>query len=63
MDQSATGYAGNIGDLTLASLQSVWVVILSYIPAIIAAIIILIIGWIIANAIGSLVRKAVQMLL
>jgi hypothetical protein len=59
MDQSQ-GYIQNIGDVTVVSLQNAWYQLLQHLPQIVAALLILIIGWIIASFIGGLVRKVVQ---
>lgn len=54
------GYFANLGDVTVASLQNVWYKVLQYLPQLIGAIIILLIGWFIAKALGSLARKGVE---
>jgi small-conductance mechanosensitive channel len=53
-------YFSNLGDVTVASLQAVWYRFLQFLPNLIGAIIILIVGWVIASALGSLVRRLVE---
>jgi hypothetical protein len=53
------GYFSNLGDVTVASLQTVWYNFLQFLPNLLGALIILIVGWIVASLLGSLVRKAV----
>jgi small-conductance mechanosensitive channel len=53
------GYFYDIGDVTIASLQRVWANFVLYLPQIVAAILVLIIGWIIAAAVGALVRRLI----
>ncbi len=59
MDQTY-GYIANIGDVTAASLRTVWFNFLQFLPNILGAIVVLIIGWIIASLLGGLVKKLVQ---
>jgi small-conductance mechanosensitive channel len=59
MEQSSN-YFSNIGDVTAASLKTVWFNFLQYLPKILGAIIVLVIGWIIASLLGSLVKRIVQ---
>ena len=53
----AYGYFGSLGDVTVVSLQTAWYKLLQYLPQIIGAIIILIIGWIVASFIGGVVQR------
>lgn len=55
-----SGYIANLGDVTLLSLQNVWFKFLQFLPNIIAAIVLLIIGWIIAVVLGNIVRRVVH---
>lgn len=48
------------GDAFVASLRSVWESILTYVPVLIAALIVLILGWLIANALGKIVTRIVR---
>jgi small-conductance mechanosensitive channel len=59
MDQTY-GYFSSLGEVTVVSLQNVWFRFLQFLPNLIGAIIILIIGWILASVLGGLVRRAVQ---
>ncbi|MES2436736.1 MAG: hypothetical protein V4519_01890 [Patescibacteria group bacterium] len=59
MDQT-TGYFTNLGDVTAASLQTAWFNLLQHLPKIIGALLILIIGWIVASVIGGLVKRVVR---
>ncbi|MCC2630296.1 MAG: small-conductance mechanosensitive ion channel [Candidatus Paceibacter sp.] len=54
------GYFNNLGEVTVVSLQNVWFRFLQYLPNILGALVILIIGWILASVIGGIVRRAVQ---
>jgi small-conductance mechanosensitive channel len=54
-------YFGNLGDVTVASLRTAWFNFLQYVPQIIGAIIILIIGWIVATLLGKVVQKIVEL--
>jgi small-conductance mechanosensitive channel len=54
------GYFSNLGDVSAASLQTAWFKFLQYIPQIIGAVIILIIGWIVASILGKVVQKLVE---
>jgi small-conductance mechanosensitive channel len=45
----------------LASIQNVWVTLISFIPSLIGALVVLIIGLIIASAFGKVVRKLVHL--
>jgi hypothetical protein len=60
MDQSIN-YFQNLSAVTAASLQSAWFNLLQYLPKIVGALIILILGWIIASAVGSVVRRVVRL--
>jgi hypothetical protein len=59
MNQTS-GYFSNLGEVTAASIQNVWYNFLQYLPKILGALLILIIGWIVASALGRLSRRAVQ---
>lgn len=57
MDQTyLTVFATTVVD----SFQTVWVGLLRLLPNVIAAILVLIIGWLLASALGKLVRRAVE---
>jgi hypothetical protein len=60
MDQTY-GYFSNIGDVTAASLQTAWFKFVQYIPQIIGALIILIIGWIVASVLGKVAQKLIEL--
>ena len=47
----------NLADITMGSLLNVWIKVMDFIPAIIGATIILIIGLIIASGLKSLVER------
>ena len=51
----------NSGLILAQSLQSIWYGIVSYLPAIIVAIIIFVIGWILANIIGKSIRHLIDL--
>jgi len=53
-------YANNIGSITVASLQNVWFIFLQYIPQIIGAIIVVIVGWIVASFLGGVVKRIIK---
>ena len=48
------------GDVIVASLQQVWVSVTGFLPLLIGALIVFIIGWIIAIALGKLVEQVVR---
>ena len=50
----------NLADITMGSLLNVWISVIDFIPALIGAIIILIIGLIIASGLKSLIEKAIS---
>ena len=50
----------NLADITMGSLLNVWIKVMDFIPAIIGATIILIIGLIIASGLKSLVEKIIS---
>ncbi len=50
----------NLTDATVSSLFSVWAGVISFIPSLIGAIIVLIVGLIIASGLGSLVERIVN---
>lgn len=50
------------GDVIVASLQQVWASIASFIPLLIGAILVVVLGWIAAIAIGKLVEQIVKSL-
>jgi hypothetical protein len=60
MDQTY-GYFRNLGDVTVASLQTAWFKFVQYVPQIIGAVIVLIIGLIIASILGKIVRRVIQL--
>ena len=50
------------GDVIRDSLQEVWIVVATFLPLLIGAIIVFVIGWIIAVALGKLVEQIVRAL-
>lgn len=50
------------GDLIVDSLQEVWTVVATFLPLLVGAIIVFIIGWIVAVALGKLVEQIVRAL-
>lgn len=61
-DYAATAGTQNWSGTVVSSFQQVWGSIASFVPALIVAIVVLIIGWIIAVAIGSLVAQVIRAL-
>ena len=59
-DYAATAGTQNWSGTVVSSFQQVWGSIASFVPALIVAIVVLIIGWIIAVAIGSLVAQVIR---
>lgn len=52
----------NWSDVIIASFQQVWGTILSFLPNLVGALIIFIVGWLIAFALGRAVEKVIDML-
>lgn len=50
------------GDVVVASLQQVWTSVANFVPLLIGAVVVFIIGWIIAAALGKLVEQVVRAL-
>lgn len=50
------------GDVIVASLQQVWASVANFVPFLIGALVVFIIGWIIAAALGKLVEQVVRTL-
>lgn len=50
------------GDVVVASLQQVWTSVANFVPLLIGAVIIFIIGWVIAIALGKVVEQVVRAL-
>lgn len=55
-----TGYFRNISDTVVFSLEDVWLSFLSYVPNVVAALIIVILGWIVATVLSDIVRRLVR---
>lgn len=55
-----TGYFRNISDTVVFSLEDVWFSFLSYVPNVVAALIIVILGWIVATILSDIVRRLVR---
>ncbi len=55
------GYFNNLDEVTIASFQNLWFRFLQYMPQIIGAIIILIVGWIVASLLATVVKKIIEM--
>ena len=50
------------GDVIVASLQEVWVLIAGFVPLLIGAILVFIIGWVVAETIGKIVEQIIRAL-
>lgn len=50
------------GDVIVASLQQSWAAVANFVPLLVGAVVIFIIGWVIASALGKLVAEAVRAL-
>ena len=50
------------GDVIIASLQQVWASVANFVPLLIGAVVVFIIGWIIAVSLGKLVEQLVRAL-
>lgn len=50
------------GDVIVASLQQVWTSVANFIPLFIGAVIIFIVGWIVASALGKVVEQVIKVL-
>ncbi|MBI4122303.1 MAG: hypothetical protein HY461_03145 [Parcubacteria group bacterium] len=53
-------YLGLFAQTVLDSFETVWLGLLNLLPNVIAAIVVLIIGWFVASGLGKLVRRAVE---
>lgn len=53
-------YLAAFATTVVESFQKVWVGLLDLLPSIIAALVVLVVGWIAASGLGKLVRKAVE---
>ncbi|MCA9353841.1 hypothetical protein KC842_03175 [Candidatus Nomurabacteria bacterium] len=52
----------NWGDVFVASLQSLWIGVVSFIPSLIVAILIFIVGWIVGKLVGNAVSQLISAL-
>ena len=50
------------GDVVVASLQQAWAAVVSFVPLLLSAVIVFIIGWIVAVALGKLVEQIIRAL-
>lgn len=50
------------GDVVIASLQQAWAAVVNFVPLFLSAIIVFIIGWIVAVALGKLVEQVIRAL-
>lgn len=50
------------GDVVVASLQQAWAAVVSFVPLLLSAVIVFIIGWIVAVALGKLVEQLIRAL-
>lgn len=50
------------GDVIVASLQEVWVSLAMFVPSLIGAVLVFLIGWIVAEALGKVVEQVVRSL-
>lgn len=50
------------GDVIVASLQQVWASVAAFLPLLIGAVIVFIVGWIVASALGKVVEQVVRAL-
>ena len=50
------------GDVIVASLQEVWVSIVGFVPLLIGAILVFIIGWVVAETLGKIVERIIRTL-
>lgn len=50
------------GDVVVASLQQAWSAVVSFVPLLLSALIVFVIGWIIAVALGKLVEQVIKAL-
>lgn len=50
------------GDVIVASLQEVWVSVAAFVPSLLGAVLVFIIGWVIAEALGKIVEQVVRSL-
>lgn len=48
------------GDVLLASLQGLWVSFVDFVPRLIGALIVFVVGWIIAAALGNVARRIIE---
>lgn len=54
-------YLNSWGDIITASIQNLWIRLITVLPSILGGIIVLIIGFFIASALGDLARRLIQM--
>lgn len=54
---ASTGYFDNWGDAFMASLQSAWIRLVDFLPQLLGALVILIIGLLAASALGKIVKQ------
>lgn len=50
------------GDVIVASLQQVWASIAAFVPSLVGAVLVFIIGWVVAEALGKVVEQVVRAL-
>ena len=50
------------GDVIVASLQEVWISLASFIPLLIGALVVFLVGWVVAVALGKAVEQIVRAL-
>lgn len=55
-------YLQNWGDVIVASLQEVWTSVASFIPTLLGALIVFVVGWIVAVALGKVIEQVVRTL-
>lgn len=55
-------YLQNWGDVIVASLQEVWTSVASFIPTFLGALIVFVVGWIVAVALGKVIEQVVRTL-
>src|SRR3989344_3215499 len=55
-------YIEEQGDVIVASLQNLWDIFISFLPSLVVAIIVLLIGWAIAAALGRVVAQIIRAL-
>lgn len=50
------------GDVVVASLQEAWAAVVSFVPLLLSAVIVFLVGWIVAVALGKLVEQVIRAL-